>query len=225
VSAASKLRILIADDHEGYRRELGCAFARDPDIQIVDEVSNGAEAIRRVRALRPHKLDLVLMDIDMPVMNGIEATVDIVASDPSLAVIILTVSTLDEDLFAGISSGAVGFLNKNLRPGMLMRTLHDFRCNGSLPMSRIAAGKAFSYLQHHQAKPAPVPPRASRRLSWREREILTRIAGGAHDREIAAALVVAESTIKTHVRHILRKLGARNRAEAVARLRPDDSRD
>jgi len=226
VSSISKLRILIADDHEGYRRELRYAFARDPDIQIVDEVSNGAEAIRRVQVLRPHKLDLVLMDIDMPVMNGIEATVDIVASDPSLAVIILTVSTLDEDLFAGISSGAVGFLNKNLSPGKLMRTLHDFRSNGSLPMSRIAAGKAFSYLQHHQAKPAPVPPRASRRgLSWREREILTRIAGGAHDREIAAALVVAESTIKTHVRHILRKLGARNRAEAVARLRPDDSRD
>jgi DNA-binding NarL/FixJ family response regulator len=225
MSAAKALRILIADDHEGYRREMRHTFAREPDIQIVDEVSNGAEAIRRVRVLRPHKLDLVLMDIDMPVMNGIEATAEIVASDPNLPVIILTVSTLDEDLFAGISSGAVGFLNKNLSPGMLIRTLHDFRSNGSLPMSRIAAGKAFSYLQHHQAKPAPAPPGASRGLSRREREILTRIAGGAHDREIAAALVVAESTIKTHVRHILRKLGARNRAEAVARLRADDSRE
>jgi DNA-binding NarL/FixJ family response regulator len=225
MSAAKALRILIADDHEGYRREMRHTFARDPDIQIVDEVSNGAEAIRRVRVLRPHKLDLVLMDIDMPVMNGIEATAEIVASDPNLPVIILTVSTLDEDLFAGISSGAVGFLNKDLSPGILIRTLHDFRSNGSLPMSRIAAGKAFSYLQHHQAKPAPAPPRASRGLSRREREILTRIAGGAHDREIAAALVVAESTIKTHVRHILRKLGARNRAEAVARVRADDSRE
>ncbi len=220
-----ELRVLLADDHEGYRHELRYALTRDADIRIVDEASNGADAIHRVRALRPHNLDLVLMDIEMPVMNGIEATAEIVASDAKLAVIMLTVSTLDQDLFAGISRGAVGFLNKNLSQAMLVRTLRDFWSNGSLPMSRVAAGKALSYLRHYQAEPAPAPTRASRRLSWREREVLSRIAGGAHDREIAAALVVAETTIKTHVRHILRKLGARNRAEAVARFRIDGRLD
>ncbi|HEX8968460.1 MAG TPA: response regulator transcription factor, partial [Chloroflexota bacterium] len=112
--------------------------------------------------------------------------------------------------------GAVGFLNKSLSPATLTRTLRDFRFNGSLPMSRVMAGKALAYLQHQPGAPRPVQP--TRLLTWREREILRQVAGGAHDREIAAVLVVAETTVKTHIRHILRKLGARNRAEAVARL-------
>ena len=148
-------------------------------------------------------------------------TREIVTADPHLSVIILTVSSADEDLFAGISCGAVGFVNKNVNGPTLVRTLRDFRCSGSLPMSRVMAAKAIQYLQ--QSQPRPVGSRALRTLSWREREVLTRIASGAHDREIADSLVGAESTLKTHVRHILRKLGARNRAEAVARLRAKEA--
>jgi DNA-binding NarL/FixJ family response regulator len=217
------LRILIADDHEGFRHELRQTLAREPDVQVVADESNGADAVLRVRALRPYGLDLVLMDIDMPIMNGIDATAEIVATDPSLPVIILTVSTLDRDLFEGVRSGAIGFLNKNLSPATLTRTLRDFRRNGSLPMSRVMAGKALAHLQHRKTVTAEHQPPPDTSLTWREREILRRIAGGARDREIATALVVAETTIKTHVRHILRKLGARNRAEAVARLRTRES--
>jgi DNA-binding NarL/FixJ family response regulator len=214
------LRILIADDHEGYRDELCDTLAREPDLQVVAAESNGADAVRRARSLRPHGLDLVLMDIDMPVMNGIQAAAEIEATDPDLPLIILTVSTLDRDLFAGMHSGAVGFLNKNLTSATLVRTLRDFHHNGSLPMSRIMASKALAYLRQQQATLDVAQPTASSGLSSREREVLKRIAGGAHDREIASALVVAETTVKTHVRNILRKLGARNRAEAAARLGP-----
>lgn len=223
MSAPDILRVLLADDHEGFRHELCDALARQPDIQVVGDESNGADAIQRVRALRPHGLDLVLMDIDMPIMNGIDATAEIVATDPSLPIIILTVSTLDRDLFAGVRSGAVGFLNKNLSPDLLMRTLRDFRHNGSLPMSRVMASKAMAHLQHQQTTRAASEASLAASLTRRERDVLRRIARGAHDREIAAALVVAETTIKSHVRHILRKLRARNRAEAVARLQAGES--
>jgi DNA-binding NarL/FixJ family response regulator len=214
MSGMERLRVLIADDHEGFRYELRRTLAREPDLQVVADVSNGAEAVHRVAELGRGGVDLVLMDIDMPIMNGIDATAAIVAREPSLPIIILTVSTHDSDLFAGVRSGAIGFLNKTLTPATLVRTLRDFRQNGSLPMSRARAGKALAYLQHHVS----FPPPPAHHLSEREQEILTRIASGAHDREIADALVVAETTIKTHVRHILRKLGARNRAEAVAHL-------
>jgi DNA-binding NarL/FixJ family response regulator len=223
VNRGDILRVLVADDHEGFRLELRRTLERESDIQVVADESNGAHAVRRVRELRPHGLDLVLMDIDMPIMNGIQATAEILCIDPDLPVIILTVSTGDRDLFAGVRSGAVGFLNKNLSGATLIRTLRDFRTTGSLPMSRVMASKALQYLQHSQpVEPRPPSPELNN-LSWREREILTRIACGAHDREIADSLFVAETTIKTHVRHILRKLGARNRTEAVARLRAGES--
>jgi two-component system nitrate/nitrite response regulator NarL len=221
VSTSDRLRILIADDHEGYRDELRRTLAREPDLEVVAAESNGADAVRRVRALRPHGLDLVLMDIDMPIMNGIQAAAEIEATDPDLPLIVLTVSTLDRDLFAGMHSGAIGFLNKNLTPATLVRSLRDFHRNGSLPMSRIMAGKAFAHLR--QATLAAAPPSVAGGLSAREREVLRGIAGGAHDREIASTLQVAETTVKTHVRNILRKLGARNRAEAATRLRTSDS--
>jgi DNA-binding NarL/FixJ family response regulator len=217
VNSPQRLRILIADHHEGFRHELRDTLAREPDFLVVAAESNGADAVRRVRALRPHGLDLVLMDIDMPVMNGIEAVAHIAETDPDLPLIILTVSTLDRELFAAMDSGAVGFLNKNLSPATLVRTLRDFHRNGSLPMSRIMAAKALAHLRQEQATLAQASPASN--LSSREREVLGRIAGGAHDREIASAMVVAETTVKTHVRNILRKLGARNRAEAAARLR------
>ena len=223
MTLGGRLRVLIADDHEGFRHELRSVLAREPDFAVVAEGSNGAEAVMRARALRPSGLDLVLMDIAMPVMDGLEAAADIAATDPSLPIIILTVSRLERDLFAGVDSGAVGFLNKDLSPAMLVRTLRDFRRRGSLAMSRPMASKALDHLrQRRSGGPRPLDGEAG--LSSREHEVLTQIARGAHDGEIAAALAVAESTVKTHVRHILRKLGARNRAEAVARFRDGQPR-
>jgi DNA-binding NarL/FixJ family response regulator len=219
MSIPGVIRILVADDHAGFRNELRETLTHEADMRVVAEVSNGRDAILCVRSLGPDCLDMVLMDIDMPIVNGVDATTEIVAHYPGLAVIVLTVSALEADLFAGLESGAVGYLNKSLSPQNLVRTLRDFHCNGSLPMSRVMAGKALARLQRRQ--PAAVMRAeewTSMGLTGREREILRRIAGGARDREIAAGLVVAETTIKTHVRHILRKLGARNRAEAVAHV-------
>ncbi len=218
------VRVLIVDDHEGFRQTLRETLAREPDFQVVGDESNGADAIRRVRALRPHGLDLVLMDIDMPIMNGLNATAEIVKSDPDLPVIILTVSSAERDLFAGVRAGAIGFLTKGLAPASLLRSLRDFCRNGSLPMSRAMAGKALAHLQRLQGSHAAQESSPTGLLTWREREVLRRIRSGARDREIAEGMLVAETTIKTHVRHILRKLGARNRAEAAAAFGTVESR-
>ncbi len=188
---------------------------RQPDFQVVAEASDGAEAARLARTLRPGGLDLVIMDIEMPVQDGIAATAEITANDPDLPVIMLTVSSLDVDLFGALRAGAVGFLSKHLTPVVVVRTLRDFQQNGSLPMSRQMAAKMLGYLRP-RGRSDPLVSLEREGLTQREGQVLAMIAAGAHDREIAAALQVAETTIKTHVQHVLRKLHARNRAEAAA---------
>jgi len=215
VDTTSRLRILVADDHAPFRRELVEVFMRQPDFQVVAEASDGAEAARLARTLRPGGLDLVIMDIEMPVQDGIAATAEITANDPDLPVIMLTVSSLDVDLFGALRAGAVGFLSKHLTPVVVVRTLRDFQQNGSLPMSRQMAAKMLGYLRP-RGRSDPLVSLEREGLTQREGQVLAMIAAGAHDREIAAALQVAETTIKTHVQHVLRKLHARNRAEAAA---------
>jgi two-component system NarL family response regulator len=221
------LRVLIADDHAFFRRGLREVLDDERDMAVVAEAADGAEAVRQARALRPGGLDLVLMDIDMPSMDGITATARLVAEDPELPVVMLTVSTLDRDLFEAVRVGAVGFLSKSLSPEALVRALRRFRQDEALPMSRSMATKVLAYFQQ-AARTAPSAPTgaagavqplaAEVTLTPREREVLEQIARGARDREVAAALIVTESTVKKHVQNILRKLHARNRAEAVARL-------
>jgi DNA-binding NarL/FixJ family response regulator len=214
-----KLRILVVDDHAPFRRALVEVLARQPDFEVVAEASNGAEAVRLTRALRPHGLDLVLMDIDMPVQEGISATAEIKSTDPDLAVVMLTVSTLDVDFFGALRSGAVGFLSKNLMPMVLVRTLRDFQRNGALPMSRQTAARMLDYFRNQAGSrrgPIQTFSRDRAGLTPRENEVLAMIANGAHDREIASTLHVAETTVKTHVKNVLRKLHARNRTEAAA---------
>ena len=221
MSRPARLRLLAADDHAAFRSELVDVLARQPDFQVVAEASDGAEAVRLARQLRPGGLDLVLMDIEMPVLDGVAATAQIVAKEPDLPVVMLTVSTLDLDLFAALRAGAVGFLNKNLAPTVLVRTLRDFKRNGSLPMSRQMAAKTLGYFRQetrNRRGRGPRSPEEGTGLTQREKQVLAMIAAGAHDREIAAALQVAETTIKTHVQNILRKVHARNRTEAAARL-------
>jgi DNA-binding NarL/FixJ family response regulator len=221
VDTTSRLRILVADDHPPFRRELVEVLMRQPDFQVVAEASDGAEAARLARALRPGGLDLVIMDIEMPVQDGITATAEITANDPDLPVIMLTVSSLDVDLFGALRAGAVGFLSKHLTPVVVVRTLRDFQQNGSLPMSRQMAAKMLGYFRPRgRSDSLASVERAG--LTRREAQVLAMIATGAHDREIGAALQVAETTIKTHVQHVLRKLHARNRAEAAARFHSAD---
>jgi two-component system NarL family response regulator len=219
-----RLRLLIVDDHAFFRRGIREILNEEEDMEVVAEASSGEQAIQLVRELRPDGLDLLLMDIDMPGLDGISATAQIAAEYPDMPVIMMTVSTLDRDLFEALRVGAVGFLSKSLSPDALARALRGFKRGESLPMSSDVAQKVLGYFKGTLAEPQPPSAAAQQAetetsLTPREQGVLELIALGARDREIAERLVVTESTVKKHVQNILRKLHARNRAEAVARLR------
>jgi DNA-binding NarL/FixJ family response regulator len=219
------LRILIADDHTLFRRGIRDVIDEAEDMQVVAEAADGEQALRLVAQLRPDQLDLVLMDIRMPRLDGVTATRQIVAADPSLPVVLLTVSDEDEDLFAAVRAGAAGFLSKGMTPGALTRALRDFHRERALPMSRRMAMRALTYLQSVVAPVCPLPPGGAsaaeqitlQALTGREQEVVQLIALGARDRDIARQLHLSENTVKKHVKNILDKLGARNRAQAAAR--------
>lgn len=218
------LRLLIADDHAFMRRGIRDIIDEEPDMQVVAEAADGREAVERVRRLRPNHLDLVLMDVDMPIQNGIEATRQILAEDPSLPVIMLTVSTLDRDLFEASRAGAVGFLSKSLAPAAMVQALRGFLREHALPMDPTLALKLLTHLRESLAsapspQSAPAAPPEFEALTAREEEVFALVARGARDREIGNQLGLTESTVKKHVQNILRKLDARNRTEAVARFR------
>jgi DNA-binding NarL/FixJ family response regulator len=214
------LRILIADDQAFFRRGIREVLNDEEDMQVVAEALDGEQAVRVARELRPDGLDLVLMDTDMPVLDGMAAAARLGGEDPDLPVIMLTISTLDRDLFEAVRVGAVGFLNKSLSPDALVRTLRGFHRGESLPMSPAMAHTLFAVIRRGDLSAVPnSEPQPEFKLTSREREVLERIGQGARDREIAEHLTVTESTVKKHVQNILRKLHARNRTEAVARLR------
>jgi len=217
-----RLRLLIVDDHAFFRRGIREILNEEEDMEVVAEASSGEQAIKLVRELQADGLDLMLMDIDMPGLDGISATAQIAAEFPDMPVVMMTVSSLDRDLFEALRVGAVGFLSKSLSPDALARALRGFRRGESLPMSSDVAQKVLGYFKGAPVEPQPPSvetQRAETTLTAREQEVLELIALGARDREIAERLIVTESTVKKHVQNILRKLHARNRAEAVARLR------
>jgi DNA-binding NarL/FixJ family response regulator len=225
VPVHDRLRILIADDHTLFRRGIRDVIDEAEDMQVVAEAADGEQALRLVAQLRPDQLDMVLMDIRMPRLDGVTATQQIVAADPSLPVVVLTVSDEDEDLFAAVRAGATGFLSKGMTPGALTRALRDFHRERALPMSRRMAMRALTYLQSVVAPVCPPPPGGAsaaeqmtlQALTGREQEVVQLIALGARDRDIARQLHLSENTVKKHVKNILDKLGARNRAQAAAR--------
>jgi DNA-binding NarL/FixJ family response regulator len=213
---------MIVDDHAFFRRGIREILNEEEDMEVIAEASSGEQAIQLVRELRPDGLDLVLMDIDMPGLNGLSATAQISAEYPDMQVVMMSVSTLDRDLFEALRAGAVGFLSKSLSPDALARALRGFKQGESLPMSSDLAQKVLGYFRGAPVEPQPPSietQQAETSLTPREQEVLELIALGSRDREIAERLVVTESTVKKHVQNILRKLHARNRAEAVARLR------
>jgi DNA-binding NarL/FixJ family response regulator len=214
------IRILIADDHEPFRHALAEVITAEPDMEVVAEAADGEQAVWLTRRLRPERLDLLLLDINMPRLDGIRAAEQINATDPALPIVMLTVSLLERSLFDAMRAGAVGYLSKGIAPRALVRALRDFCREGALPMSRVMARTVLEYFRQQAVTASrPVDPDVTGVLSSRERQVLGLIAEGAHDREIAEQLVITERTVKKHVQSILRKLHARNRAQAVARLR------
>jgi DNA-binding NarL/FixJ family response regulator len=206
------IRVLLADDQTLVRSGFRELLERADDIDIVGEVSDGAAAVERARADRP---DVVLMDIRMPVMDGLDATRTI-AADRKLAavrVIMLTTFDLDEYVFEALHAGASGFLLKDVEPDELRNAVRVVAAGDALlspSVTRQLISEFVSQPSHDRHSPAELE-----QLTEREREVLGLIATGLNNREIAERLVISPATAKTHVSRILLKLAARDRAQLV----------
>ena len=203
------VRILLVDDQLLFRKGLRALLEDQDGFEVVGEASDGLMAVEHVRSSRP---DIVLMDIHMPVCNGVEATRLIKAERPETKVVVLTISDEDDDLFQAIKSGADGYLLKNLRPEELFELLHGvFR--GETPISPAVAGKLLTeFRQRPRSEPAQAP---TWDLTSREMEILQLVAAGHSNAEIAARLFIVEGTVKNHLHNILEKLHLENRVQAA----------
>jgi two-component system NarL family response regulator len=204
------IRVLLVDDHALFRRGVAGVLAREQDFEVVGEAGDGAEGLRKARALRP---DLVLMDIHMPGTDGVQAAREIVRSLPTTRVVMLTVSEEDRDLFEAIKGGAHGYLLKTVTPETLCASLRGvFR--GEAPVSGATAARILKELAERteQARPSP----AGERLTAREEEVLRLLASGLTNKEIGTRLGIAENTVKNHLKSILAKLHLDNRVQAAA---------
>ncbi|MER7199891.1 DNA-binding response regulator [Streptomyces sp. CB01635] len=208
------IRVLIADDQMMVREGFSVLLNAMPDIEVVGEAVNGREAVARVRELSP---DVVLMDIRMPELNGIEATREIAAMDRGAKVLVLTTFDLDEYVYQALRAGASGFLLKDASARQLadgVRVVAEGEALLAPSVTRRLITE-FSKLSEIPKLPAVANPGAFGELTERETEVLVLIAQGLSNAEIAERLVVAESTIKTHVSRVLVKLGLRDRTQAA----------
>lgn len=207
--STSPIRVLLADDQSLFRHGLSNIIGDWPDIQVVGAAADGVEAVALARRFNP---DVVLMDINMPNMNGLEATRLLHRELPEIKVVILTVSEQDESLFEAIKIGARGYLLKDIKPVVLHEMILAV-VRGEAPISPVIAGKILSeFARHMPVLPGPKPIRL---LTDREKEVLELVATGADNRTIADRLYLAPGTVKRHLHNILDKLQARSREEAA----------
>jgi DNA-binding NarL/FixJ family response regulator len=203
-------RVLIVDDDDLMRAGLRAVLSSDKTVQVVGEASDGNQAVRRVRELRP---DVVLMDVRMPDLDGIAATREVVAASQEVKVVILTTFEQDDYIFGALSAGASGFLLKRTSPESLIDAIQTVAGGDSL-LSPSVTRRVIDQMARHPAPDAGVDARLDE-LTPREREVLEQLARGLSNSEIAAALFIEESTVKTHVKRILMKLRLRDRVQAV----------
>lgn len=204
-------RLLLVDDQVLFRKAIASLLNANPNVEVVGEAENGREAVEKARELKP---DLVLMDIRMPEMDGIQATRLIKAKMPEVRIVILTVSDEEEDLFEAIKSGAQGYLLKNLRPEVLFEFLEGV-LRGEAAISPVLASKILDEFVKQFKKPRQVfQPDVE--LTEREKEVLRLVVRGASNKDIANALYISEGTVKNHLHNTLKKLHIRNRAQATA---------
>jgi DNA-binding NarL/FixJ family response regulator len=205
------VRVLLVDDDDLMRAGLKAVLSTDATVEVVGEAGNGRAAIQAVQALSP---DLVLMDVRMPDLDGISATRQVLAASPEVKVVILTTFEDDDYIFGALNAGASGFLLKRTSPEQLLTAIRTVAAGDSLlspSVTRIVIERMA-----HQPTPATAPlDRRLEELTAREREVLQLIARGLSNGEIAAELVIEESTVKTHVKRILMKLRLRDRIQAV----------
>jgi DNA-binding NarL/FixJ family response regulator len=206
----ARIKVLIVDDDDLMRAGLRGVLSSDPAIEVVGEASDGRDAVYRTRLLQP---DVVLMDVRMPDLDGIAATRELLADFPDVRVMIVTTFEQDDYIFGALRAGASGFLLKRTRPEDLIGAVQTVAAGDAL-LSPSVTSRVIERMAHQPASNAEHDVRLGE-LTPREREVLELMARGLSNGEIASALVVEESTVKTHVRRILAKLGARDRVQAV----------
>jgi NarL family two-component system response regulator LiaR len=202
------IRILVVDDHTVVRKGLIAMLETEPEIQIVGEAANGAEAVEQARRLVP---DVVLMDLVMPIMNGIEATRQIKQETPSVNILVLTSFSTNDKVIPSLNAGAIGYLLKDSTPADLVRAIHQVaQGEGALPTA--VTRQILAQIQSPIA--APEQP-AEEELTERETEVLKLMAHGYSNAEIARLMVVSNPTVHTHVSRILSKLKVSSRTQAA----------
>jgi DNA-binding NarL/FixJ family response regulator len=205
------IRLLIADDNNLFREGLVSLLGRFDDVAVIAQARAGEEAVKQTLAEQP---DVVLMDSMMPGIGGVEATRRIVAEAPEAAISMLTVSETDEDLFAAVRAGARGYLLKSVDLDSLHDAILTLAAGGTVVTPHLATRLLDEFVRLTPATREPSP--AVSLLTEREREVLDLVAQGLGNREIADRLVIAENTVKVHLRNILDKLQLRNRQHAAA---------
>ena len=206
------IRILLADDEPLLRMAFTMVLEAQPDMEPVGEAGDGAEALCLAQQLNP---DVVLMDVRMPGTDGIEATARINQDCRQTRVLILTTFDLDEHAFAALKSGASGFLLKNALPEELLAAIRSVAAGDAVVSPRITRRLLENFAHQLPADRGTVEDDRLERLTTREREVLIEVASGLSNAEIAAALHLAEATVKTHLNRILAKLELRDRVQAV----------
>jgi DNA-binding NarL/FixJ family response regulator len=202
------IRVLVADDQSMVRAGFRLLLANEPDIDVVAEAGNGLEAVNLAARYRP---TVILMDIRMPVLDGLQATRRIVAADESARILILTTFDLDEYVYQALRAGASGFVLKDDPPEQLLAAIRVVAAGDALlsPTVTRRVIRQFSRIPH------VAPPPGIDELTERERDVLRLVARGHSNAEIGRELYISETTVKTHVTHILQKLNLRDRVQAV----------
>jgi DNA-binding NarL/FixJ family response regulator len=200
--------VLVADDQSMVRAGFRLLLSGEPGISVVAEASDGREAVEKAARFRP---SVILMDIRMPQLDGLEATRRILAADPHARVLILTTFDLDEYVYEALSAGASGFVLKDDPPEQLISAIHTVAAGNAL----LSPAVTKRVIRQFTRVPRRSPPEAIGELTARELEVFRLIAGGLSNAEIGERLYITDTTVKTHVTHVLQKLGLRDRVQAV----------
>jgi DNA-binding NarL/FixJ family response regulator len=207
------VRVLVADDQALVRGGFKALLNSDPDIEVVGEATNGLDAVEKASALKP---DVILMDVRMPEVDGLEATRRILANEETakVRVLVLTTFDLDEYVYEGLRAGASGFVLKDIEPADLIQAVHVVARGEALLAPSITRRLIAEFANQKRRGPETTPKQLAE-LTEREREVLVQIARGLNNDEIAEELVISPATAKTHVSRIMSKLDARDRAQLV----------